>query len=67
MDRNYFHSIYDREPAGVLFEITTDIPGFTLCLFTVDELLAALGTNLKLPRPYESQRTDIEADLAKFH
>ena len=44
MDRNYFHSIYYREPEGVLFEIATDSPGFT-----VDEPLATLGTALKLP------------------
>jgi glyoxalase family protein len=40
MDRNYFHSIYFREPEGVLFEIATDNPGFT-----VDEPLATLGTS----------------------
>ena len=61
MDRNYFHSIYYREPEGVLFEIATDIPGFT-----VDEPLATLGTALKLPEQYESQRSAIEATLPKL-
>ncbi len=58
MDRNYFHSIYYREPEGVLFEIATDRPGFT-----VDEPLATLGTALKLPAQYESRRAEIEASL----
>ncbi len=58
MDRNYFHSIYYREPEGVLFEIATDNPGFT-----VDEPLATLGTALKLPAHYESQRAEIESHL----
>jgi glyoxalase family protein len=61
MDRNYFHSIYYREPEGVLFEIATDNPGFT-----VDEPLATLGDALKLPAQYESQRTEIEARLPKL-
>jgi glyoxalase family protein len=58
MDRNYFESIYYREPGGVLFEIATDPPGFT-----VDEPLEALGTNLKLPSQYEPMRARIEAAL----
>lgn len=58
MDRNYFESIYYREPGGVLFEIATDAPGFT-----VDEPLEALGTNLKLPPQYEPMRARIEAAL----
>ncbi len=58
MDRNYFHSIYYREPAGILFEIATDNPGFT-----IDEPLATLGSSLKLPAQYESQRAAIEAHL----
>jgi glyoxalase family protein len=61
MDRNYFHSIYFREPEGVLFEIATDNPGFT-----VDEPLATLGTSLKLPEQYESQRAEVEARLPKI-
>ena len=58
MDRNYFHSIYYREPAGVLFEIATDTPGFA-----IDEPLASLGNELKLPARYEAHRTEIEAVL----
>ena len=55
MDREYFHSIYYREPGGVLFEIATDPPGFT-----VDEPLESLGTHLKLPAQYEAAREQIE-------
>lgn len=55
MDREYFHSIYFREPGGVLFEIATDPPGFT-----VDEALETLGTHLKLPAQYEPARKEIE-------
>jgi glyoxalase family protein len=58
IDRNYFHSLYFREPGGVLFEIATDNPGFT-----VDEPLEELGTHLKLPAQYESQRSTIEKHL----
>jgi glyoxalase family protein len=58
MDRNYFHSIYYREPEGVLFEIATDPPGFT-----VDESAETLGRALKLPAQYEAHRTEIEAAL----
>ncbi len=58
MDRNYFHSIYAREPGGVLFEIATDTPGFA-----IDEPLETLGTNLKLPAQYEAHRSAIEAAL----
>jgi glyoxalase family protein len=58
MDRHYFHSIYFREPGGVLFEIATDPPGFTL-----DETAAELGTSLKLPPMYESMRERIERTL----
>lgn len=58
MDRNYFRSIYFREPGGILFEVATDAPGFT-----VDEPLETLGTTLKLPPQYESQRKKIEALL----
>ncbi len=57
-DRNYFRSIYFREPGGVLFEIATDAPGFT-----VDEPLAELGQSLKLPRFLEPRRRQIEAVL----
>jgi glyoxalase family protein len=54
MDRKYFRSIYFREPGGVLFEIATDTPGFT-----VDEPLEELGTGLRLPDWYEDQRAAI--------
>jgi glyoxalase family protein len=57
-DRNYFRSIYFREPGGVLFEIATDQPGFT-----VDEPAATLGRDLKLPRFLEARRRDIEGVL----
>ncbi|MBA2374684.1 MAG: ring-cleaving dioxygenase [Actinomycetota bacterium] len=58
LDRNYFRSIYFREPGGVLFEIATDPPGFT-----DDEPLDELGTNLKLPPWLESRRDRIESSL----
>ncbi|UUF14656.1 MULTISPECIES: ring-cleaving dioxygenase [Flavobacterium] len=62
IDRQYFHSLYFREPGGVLFEIATDNPGFT-----VDESLEELGQNLKLPAQYESQRAAIENHLVKIN
>lgn len=58
IDRNYFFSLYFREPGGVLFELATDNPGFT-----VDETLDELGTHLKLPPQYESSRAEIEKVL----
>jgi glyoxalase family protein len=57
-DRQYFRSIYFREPGGVLFEVATVAPGFT-----VDEPLAELGRGLKLPPWEEPQRPAIEAGL----
>lgn len=57
-DRYYFRSVYFREPGGVLFEIATDEPGFA-----VDEPVAALGTQLKLPPFLEPRRKEIEAVL----
>lgn len=57
-NRQYFRSVYFREPGGVLFEIATDIPGFTK-----DEDLETLGTDLKLPPWYEERRQDIESRL----
>lgn len=57
-DRNYFRSIYFREPGGVLFEIATDLPGFT-----IDESPEELGRELKLPPWLEPQRARIEATL----
>ena len=56
IDRQYFHSIYFREPGGVLFEIATDPPGFL-----TDEAPAELGTHLKLPAWLEPERGRIEA------
>src|SRR5690606_20505606 len=58
LDRKYFTSIYYREPGGVLFEIATDAPGFT-----VDESPAELGTHLMLPEWLEPRRTRLEARL----
>lgn len=58
IDRQYFHSIYFREPGGVLFEIATDGPGFT-----TDEPLLELGRRLRLPPWLEPKREDIEAHL----
>ena len=58
MDREYFHSIYFREPGGILFEIATEGPGFT-----VDEPAEHLGENLKLPKQYEVHRREIEQAL----
>lgn len=57
-DRQYFQSIYFREPGGVLFEIATMAPGFA-----VDEPLASLGRELKLPPWEEPNRSMIEAGL----
>lgn len=59
-DRNYFKSIYFREPGGVLFEIATDEPGFA-----IDEDEAHLGESLKLPEWAEPQRDKIASRLAK--
>ncbi len=58
IDRFYFHSIYFREPGGVLFEIATDGPGFA-----VDEDVETLGERLSLPPFFEPQRQAIEAHL----
>jgi len=58
MDRQYFHSIYFREPGGVLFEIATDPPGFM-----TDETEAELGQKIQLPSWLESQRAEIEKAL----
>lgn len=62
IDRNYFYSLYFREPGGVLFELATDNPGFS-----VDEPLNELGTNLKLPAQYESSRAEIESILPQLN
>jgi glyoxalase family protein len=58
IDRTYFHSIYFREPGGVLFEIATDPPGFTL-----DESLEELGNHLRLPPWLEPTRSQVEEVL----
>ncbi|MGO4286075.1 ring-cleaving dioxygenase [Bosea sp. TAB14] len=60
-DRNYFRSVYFREPGHVLFEIATDIPGFA-----VDEPAAELGRSLKLPAGLEAHRAQIEAVLPEL-
>jgi glyoxalase family protein len=57
-DRQYFRSIYFREPGGVLGEIATDGPGFA-----VDECPSRLGTSLRLPPQFEAQRDQIIAAL----
>jgi len=54
-DRSYFHSIYYREPNGILFEIATDSPGFA-----TDESVDTLGTSLRLPAQFERARGKIE-------
>jgi glyoxalase family protein len=58
IDRQYFQSVYFREPGGVLYEIATDEPGFA-----VDEPVSELGTHLKLPPMYEPNRLEIERAL----
>lgn len=60
-DRNYFHSIYFREPSGVLFEVATDGPGFA-----VDEPPPALGSQLCLPPWLEPWRDQLRERLAPF-
>jgi glyoxalase family protein len=68
LDRQYFHSVYFREPGGVLFEVATKPPGFS-----VDEPVESLGQSLKLPEWIEPQRKileqkleDLNIDLAKY-
>lgn len=58
INRDYFYSLYFREPGGVLFEIATDNPGFA-----TDETVSELGSTLQLPLRYESQRAEIEKGL----
>lgn len=62
LDREYFHSIYFREPGGVLFEAATIPPGFT-----VDEPLENLGESLQLPPWQEQNRVLIENKLTPIH
>jgi glyoxalase family protein len=59
LDRTYFHSIYFREPGGVLFELATDPPGFAL-----DEPIESLGEELRIPQWLESKRSLIEKRLS---
>ena len=61
IDRQYFHSIYFREPGGVLFEIATDPPGFA-----TDETVERLGTSLKLPAWLEEDRPELERLLPRI-
>ncbi len=58
IDRHYFRSIYFREPSGVLYELATKGPGFT-----VDDPLASLGRRIILPPRFEPQRAEIEERL----
>jgi glyoxalase family protein len=60
IDRKYFHSIYYREPGGVLFEIATEPPGFT-----VDQPAGELGARLMLPPWLEPTRKEIESHLPR--
>jgi len=61
INRDYFFSLYFREPGGVLFELATDNPGFT-----VDEPLAELGTHLRLPVQYQGMQREIEKSLPQL-
>ena len=61
MDRTYFHSIYWREPGGVLFEIATNPPGFT-----IDEPLESLGEKLILPGWLEPMRDELKRRLPRI-
>jgi glyoxalase family protein len=62
IDRNYFYSLYFREPGGVLFELASDNPGFA-----TDESVSELGTHLMLPPQYEKNRKQIENVLPALH
>lgn len=61
MDRTYFHSLYFHEPGGILLELATDPPGFT-----VDQPLEELGSSLTLPPWLEPQRDAIETSLPRL-
>lgn len=61
INRDYFFSLYFREPGGVLFEIATDNPGFA-----TDETVENLGTSLQLPEQYKPMRGQIEKVLPKI-
>ncbi len=62
IDRYWFRSVYFREPSGVLFEIATMGPGFT-----VDEDLGHLGERLVLPPKFEHLRAELDATLTPIH
>jgi glyoxalase family protein len=62
IDRQYFHSVYFREPSGVLFELATRDIGFEL-----DEPLESLGEALRLPPQYERHRDELERRLTPLH
>jgi glyoxalase family protein len=62
IDRQYFHSVYFREPGGVLFELATRGPGFD-----VDEPLEHLGESLRLPPQHEPLREHLEETLTPLH
>jgi glyoxalase family protein len=59
LDRNYFNSIYFREPGGVLFEVATSGPGFT-----IDESRGHLGEELRLPSQFDEDKEHLEKNLA---
>src|SRR5690606_20190944 len=61
VNRDYFFSLYFREPGGVLFELATDNPEFM-----IDETKENLGSSLRLPQRYEAYRERIEAQLPKL-
>ncbi|MFM9872292.1 MAG: ring-cleaving dioxygenase [Fimbriimonadaceae bacterium] len=61
IDRNYFHSIYFREPGGILYEIATDPPGMTY-----NEPIESLGTTLVLPPWLEPHRAEVASNLPEF-
>lgn len=62
IDRDYFKSIYFQERNGIIFEVATSGPGFT-----IDEDLDQLGTSLRLPKRYEPMRSIIEAGLPELY
>ncbi len=59
VDRHYFHSLYYREPGGILYELATEEPGFLVDGLSVEEL----GTKIILPPFLESRRPQVEARL----
>ncbi|UJH91213.1 VOC family protein [Antarcticibacterium sp. 1MA-6-2] len=61
INRDYFYSLYFREPGGVLFEIATDNPGFA-----TDETVEQLGSTLQLPDKYKPFKEEIEKVLPEL-